>query len=165
MSSIALAALSVVAVSFVFGVLAAPYGLALGLPPSLVAIAVFAGTAGFTVVMVPIVLELVPVEAGRRARWAVLVAPRVARIWRRAGLTARGARAAVLVDRGSLLVDRLGIRGIALLAPVLGRWWVPVAGIALGAERRGLIGWAIAGCAVWAAVLTAAFDLLLALLT
>ena len=83
--STTVAALSVVAVAFVFGVLAAPYGLALELPPVTVALAVFAGTAGFACVMVPMVMDLVPDAAGRRARWALMVAPRVARIWRLAG--------------------------------------------------------------------------------
>ncbi len=161
--SATVAALSVVAVAFLFGVLAAPYGLALELPPVTVALAVFAGTAGFACVMVPAVMDLVPEAAGRRARWALLVAPRVARIWRLAGRTATGARTALLVDRSSAVVQRWGIRPVALLAPVVGRWLVPVAGIALGTDRRRLIGWAVAGCAVWAAVLTAAFDLLLGL--
>jgi hypothetical protein len=114
--------------------------------------------------MVPMVMDLVPDAAGRRARWALMVAPRVARIWRLAGRNATGARTALLVDRSSAVVQRWGIRPVALLAPVVGRWLVPAAGIALGTDRLHLIAWAVAGCAVWAAVLTAAFDLLLAVL-
>lgn len=155
---------SVVVIAFLFGVASAPYGLALGLPPAVVALGVFLGSAGFACVMVPAVLNLVPETAGRRARWVMVLAPRMARIWRRAGTHATGARTAMAVDRATALVDRLGIRGVALLAPLLGRWLVPAAGVALDADRRVLIGWAVAGCAAWAAVLTAAFDLLLTVL-
>ena len=60
------------------------------------------------------------------------------------------------------VLDRLGVPGVALLAPVLGRWMVPAAGVALGGSRRHLLCWAVTGCAVWAFVLTVAFDLLIA---
>lgn len=156
---------SVVVAAFLFGVASAPYGLALGLPPMVVVLGVFLGSAGFAALMVPVVLDLVPESAGRRARWAMVMAPRLARLWQRSGVRGAGSRTALVVDRTSAVLDRLGIRGVALLAPVLGRWMVPAAGIALGIDRRRLIGWAVLGCAVWAAALTAAFNLLLTVLT
>jgi hypothetical protein len=90
------------------------------------------------------------------------MAPRLARVWQRAGARAAGARTAVAIDRTSAVLDRLGVPGVALLAPVLGRWMVPAAGGALGGGRRHLLCWAVTGCAVWAFVLTVAFDLLIA---
>ncbi len=155
---------SVVLVAVLFGVAAAPYGLAIGLPPVAVVLGVFAGCAGFACLTVPIVLNLVPEAAGRRARWAMAMAPRLARVWQRAGARAAGARTAVAIDRTSAVLDRLGVPGVALLAPVFGRWMVPAAGVALGGSRRHLLCWAVIGCAVWALVLTVAFDLLIAAL-
>lgn len=152
---------SVVVVALLFGVVSAPYGLAIGLPAASVAFGVFLGSAGFACLTVPLVLSLVPEATGRRARWAVVMAPRLARVWQRAGSLAAGARTAAVVERTSILLDRLGVRGLALLAPVLGRWLVPAAGVALGGSRRRLLGWAAAGCAVWAITLTVAFDLLI----
>jgi len=46
----------------------------------------------------------------------------------------------------------------------LGRWTVPAAGVRWRVGRGRLIAWGAAGCAAWAAVLTAAFELLLAVL-
>lgn len=155
---------SVVLVAVLFGVVSAPYGLALDLPPATVAIGVFLGNAAFVAVLVPTVLNLVPAAAGRRARWAMVMAPRLARLWQRAGANAAGAKSAVVVDRASAVLDRLGVPGVALLAPVLGRWMVPAAGVALGGNRRALVGWAILGCAGWSAILTVLFDLLIGLL-
>ncbi len=152
---------SVIVVAMLFGVAAAPYGLALGLPPSSVALGVFLGSAGFACLTVPLVLKLVPEATGRRARLALVIAPRLARMWQRAGARAAGARTAVVVDRTSVLLDRLGVRGVALLSPVLGRWMVPAAGVALGGSRRELLCWAAVGCALWALTLTLAFDLLI----
>ena len=153
---------SVVLVAMLFGVAAAPYGLAIGLPPVSVVLGVFAGCAAFACLTVPIVLNLVPEAAGRRARWALAMAPRLARIWQRTGARAAGARTAVVIDRASVVLNRLGVPGVALLAPVLGRWMVPAAGVALGGSRRRLLRWAVAGCAVWALILTMFFDLLIA---
>lgn len=152
---------SVVVVAFVFGVASAPYGLALDLPPAVVALGVLLGSSGFVVVMVPTVLNLVPESAGRRARLAVVLAPRAARIWQRAGSRVAGARTAVAVDRTSAVLDRLGAPGVGLLAPVLGKWMVPAAGVVLGVDRRRLTAWAVLGCAAWSVSLTLAFELLL----
>jgi hypothetical protein len=57
-------------------------------------------------------------------------------------------------------VDRLGYRGVAVLAPVLGRWLVPAAGVAFAPPRRDLYRWAVLGCATWAAAFTFGTDLL-----
>ena len=151
-----------VVVAMLLGVGSAPYGLAIGLPAAAVAFGVFLGSAGFACLTVPLVLSLIPEAAGRRARWALVTAPRLARMWQRAGARAAGARTATVVDRTSVLLDRLGVRGVAFLAPMLGRWLVPAAGVALGGSRRQLLCWAALGCAFWALTLTVAFDMLIA---
>ena len=153
---------SVVVVAMLFGVASTPYGLAIGLPTVAVAFGVFLGSAGFACLTVPLVLSLVPDATGRRARWALTMAPRLARAWQRTGARTAGARTAAVIDRTSVLLDRLGVRGLALLAPVFGRWLVPAAGVALGGRRRQLLCWAAVGCALWALALTVAFDLLIA---
>lgn len=151
---------SVVVMAFLFGVASAPYGLALALHPVVVAIGVFLGSAAFVAIMVPAVLNLVPDANARRARRVILVTPRLARRWQRVGGRIAGGRTAVAIDRTAALVDRLGIPGIAMLSPVLGRWLVPAAGLGLGIGRTRLVGWAVAGCAAWSVGLTTAFGLL-----
>lgn len=145
--------------AFAFGVLTAPLGLLLGLPPGLVAIGVFLGSAAFLLVSVPVVLDRVPGRLARQVRLGMRHGPRVARWWGRGGGRA-GGRAAVMLDRSSAVVDRLGYRGIAVLAPLLGRWLVPAAGIALDAPRTELYRWAVLGCGTWAVLGTLGTDLL-----
>jgi hypothetical protein len=159
--SAALAVLIVVSAAFLFGVVTVPLGLVLGLPPGLVAIGVFLGSAAFVLVSVPVVVDRVPDRIARPMRRVVRQGPRIARWWDRAGGgRVAGARAAVVIERGSVVLDRLGYRGVAMLAPVLGRWLVPAACVALAAPRTDLYRWALLGCATWAVVGTLGTDVL-----
>ena len=150
----------VVLAAFAFGVMTAPLGLLLGLPPGLVALGVFLGSAAFMLVSVPVVLDRMPDRLARQVRRGLRHGPRVARWWGRGGAARAGGRAAVLVDRSSTVVDRLGYCGLAVLAPLLGRWLVPAAGIALDAPRTELYRWAVLGCGTWAVLGTLGTDLL-----
>lgn len=159
-----LAFVLVVLAAFAFGVVTAPFGLVLGLPPGLVMIGVFLGSAAYVLVSVPVLLDRVPDRLTRQVRRGLLHGPRVARWWTRSrGRRVTGGRTAVLVDRGSAVLDRLGYRGVAVLAPALGRWLVPAAGIALEAPRADLYRWAVLGCATWSVVGTLGTDLLVLL--
>ena len=154
----------VVLAAFVFGVATAPLGLVLGLGPGLAAVGVFLGSAAFVFISVPMVTDRVPDRLVRQIRRGVVHGPRVARWWRRpAGNGVAGNRTAALVDRGSSVLDRLGYRGIAVLAPVAGRWLVPAAGIVVDAPRPSLYRWAALGCATWAVLGTVGTDLLIQL--
>lgn len=154
----------VVLAAFGFGVATAPLGLVLGLGPGLAAAGVFLGCAAFVFISVPMVADRVPDQLRRQLRRGIAHGPRVARWWRRsAGDRAGGARVAALVARGSSVFDRLGYRGIAVLAPVVGRWLVPAVGIATNAPRSSLYRWAMLGCATWAVVGTVGTDLLIQL--
>lgn len=152
----------VVLAAFAFGVVTAPLAVALGLGPVLGAVGVFLGCAAFVFVSVPTVADRLPPQLARQIRRGVVHGPRVARWWRRAvGQPAAGTRAAVLVARGSSVLDRLGFRGIAILAPLAGRWLVPAVGIVTDAPRSSLYRWAVLGCAIWAAVGAVGTDLLI----
>lgn len=153
----------VVLAAFAFGVATVPLGLALGLGSALVALGVFLGSAAFVLISVPLVVDRVPEPLARQVRRGFLHGPWVARWWRRSGGERAGARAAALVTRGSSVVDRLGFRGIALLAPLLGRWLVPAAGLALDPPRPALYRWALLGCATWAVAGAAGTELLIGL--
>lgn len=162
MGSLALAVLAVVLAAFVFGVVTAPLGLALGLPPGVVAPAVLLGSAAFAVLSVSLVVDRVPAGVLRRVRLGVWLGPHVARWWDRAGgARIAGGRSTPLVDRGSVLLHRLGHRGVAVLAPLLGRWLVPAAAVALNPPRADLYRWALLGCATWAVAGTLGTDLLI----
>lgn len=153
----------VVLAAFVFGTATAPLGLALGLGPGLVALGVFLGSAALVFVSVSVVDARVPDHLARQVRRGFTHGPRVARWWRRSAGDRAGARAAALVTRGSSILDRLGFRGIAFLAPLAGRWLVPAAGIALDAPRAALYRWAVLGCASWAVVGAVGTDLVIQL--
>lgn len=158
----ALAVLTVVLAAFLFGVVTAPLGLALGLPPGAVAFGVLLGSAAFAVLSVPVVADRVPGRVTRQLRLGVRHAPRVARWWDRAGGTRfAGTRTTGVIDHGSALLDRLGYRGVVVLAPLLGRWLVPAAAVALDPPRADLYRWAVLGCATWAVVGTLGSDLLI----
>ncbi|HEY5881035.1 MAG TPA: hypothetical protein VIU11_19140 [Nakamurella sp.] len=159
MGSPVLAFTLVVLAAFAFGVVTVPLGLLLGLPPGLVAIGVFLGSAAFVLVSVPVVLDRVPDRLTRQVRLGLRHGPRLTRWWTRGG-RATGSRAAVLVNRGSAVIDRLGYRGAAVLAPLLGRWLVPAAALALDAPRTELYRWAVLGCVTWAVLGTLGTDLL-----
>lgn len=149
--------------AFAFGVLTVPLGPALGLDPALTAVGVFLGSAAFVLAALPVVAERVPEQLARRVRQGVRHGPRVARWWRRSAGDRAGTRAAALLTRGSTILDRLGYRGVAVLAPVTSRWLVPAVGIALDAPRSSLARWAVLGCATWAILGTVATDLLIRL--
>jgi hypothetical protein len=154
----------VVLAALVFGVATAPLGLVLGLGPGPTAVGVFLGSAAFVFISVPMVTDRVPDRLARQIRRGVVHGPRVALWWRRpAGDRATGNRAAALVTRCSSVLDRLGYRGIAVLAPVAGRWLVPAAGIVVDAPRPSLYRWAALGCATWAVLGTVGTDLLMQL--
>jgi len=151
----------VVLASFAFGVKTAPLGLLLGLSPGLVAAGVFLGSAAFVLVSVPVVLDRVPDRLARQVLRGLVHGPRVSRwLTRSGGRRPAGVRAVRLMDRGSAVLDRLGYRGLAVLAPLLGRWLVPAAGVALDPPRRDLHRWAVLGCATWAVLWTLGADLL-----
>lgn len=145
-----LAFTAVVLAAFAFGVVTAPLGLALGLDPAMTAFGVFLGSAAFAVAGLAAVADRVPDRVARRVRRGIRHGPRVARWWWQSAGDRAGSRAAVLLTRGSSILDRLGYRGVAVLAPVTGRWLVPAAGIALDAPRASLRRWAVLGCATWA---------------
>lgn len=154
----------VVLAAFTFGVATAPLGLVLGLGPELVILGVFLGSAAFVLISVPLAADRVPEPLARQIRRAVLHGPRMARWWgRSAWPRAAGARAATLLTRGSVVVDRLGYRGLAILSPVTGRWLVPAAALVLDPPRPALYRWAVLGCATWAVVGTLGTDLLIGL--
>lgn len=163
----ALAVLTVVLAAFLFGVVTAPLGLALGLPPGAVAFGVLAGSAAFAVLSVPVVADRVPGRVTRQVRRGLRHAPRVVRWWDRAGGTRfaggrfGGGRSTGLVGQGGALLDRLGYRGVVVLAPLLGRWLVPAAAVALDPPRADLYRWAVLGCATWAVVGTVGSDWLI----
>jgi hypothetical protein len=162
MDSVAVAVLVVVLAAFLFGMVTAPLGLALGLPPPAVAVGVLLGSAAFAVLSVPLVVDRVPSRVTGRVRLGLRHAPRIARWWDRAGgRRIAGGRGTGLVDRGSALLDRLGYRGVAVLAPLLGRWLVPSVAVALDPPRADLYRWAVLGCATWAVVGTLGSDLLI----
>ena len=157
-----MAVLTVVLAAFLFGVVTAPLGLALGLPPATVALCVLLGSAAFAVLSVPIVVDRVPGGVARQVRLGLRHAPWIARWWNRAGGNrVAGGRAAGLVEQGSALLDRLGYRGVAVLAPLLGRWLVPAAAVALDPPRADLYRWAALGCATWSVLGTLGTDLLI----
>ncbi len=163
--SAAFAVLIVVLAAFLFGAATAPLGLLLGLPPAAVVLAVFVGTGAFTLISVWVVLNRVPDGLARQARRGLRHGPRLARWWDRAGGgRVAGRRAAVTVDRGAAILDRVGHRGAALLAPIAGRWLVAAAGVALDPPRHDLYRWAALGCATWAVGFTLGADLLAQLL-
>lgn len=163
MDTSVLAFTALVLAAFVFGVLTVPLGPALGLNPVLTAVGVFLGSAAFVLAVLPVVAERVPEQLARRVRQGVRHGPRVARWWRRSAGDRAGARAAALLSRGSSVLDRLGYRGVAVLAPVTSRWLVPAVGVALDAPRSALARWAVLGCATWALVGTAVTELLIGL--
>ena len=152
----------VILAAFTFGVASAPLGLLLGLSPGLVAAGVFLGSAGFVLISGPMVVDRVPDRWARPVRRLLTHGPRVARWWGRRERTA-GRLAVRVVDRSSLVIDRLGYRGLAVLAPVLGRWLVPAAEIALDPPRRDLYRWAVLGCATWSVLVTVGTDALVLL--
>jgi hypothetical protein len=126
-----------------------------------VAVGVLVGSAAFTVLSVPLVVDRVPGGVARHVRRGLRHGPRIARWWDRArGDRGPGGRAAALIDQGSALLDRLGYRGVAVLAPLLGRWLVPAAAVALDPPRPDLYRWAVLGCATWAVLGTLGTDLL-----
>lgn len=156
-----LAFCAVLLAAFAFGPVTAPLGLLLGLPPVLVMIGVFLGSAAFVLVSVPLVLAQVTDGLVRQVRAGMRHGPRVARWWAVSGRGSRaGAKAAALVDRWSAVLDRLGYRGVAVFAPVLGRWLIPAAAVALDAPRSSLYRWAVLSCGGWAVAGTLATDLL-----
>lgn len=154
----------VVLAAFAFGVVTVPLGPALGLDPVLTAVGVFLGSAAFVLAGLPLVADRVPDQLARRVRQGIRHAPRAVRWWRRAAGDRAGVRAAALLTGGSTILDRLGYRGVAVLAPVTSRWLVPAVGIALDAPRPSLSRWAVLGCATWAVIGTVVVELLVQLL-
>lgn len=152
----------VILAAFAFGVVSAPLGLLLGLGPGLVATGVFLGSAGFVLVSAPMLLDRMPDRLARRLRRVWVHGPRVLRWWGRGDRTS-GRLAVRVVEGSTLVIDRLGYRGLAVVAPVLGRWLVPAAGVALDPPRRDLYRWAVLGCATWSVLLTVGSQALVAL--
>ena len=155
--------LAVVLVAFLFGIASAPLALALGLSPALVAVGVAAGCGGFRR------------HRGRRALAHARPTGRspsgLAGLCRTRGrldvATGRnpdqgsGEHATVVIDRATSILDRLGLPGTGLVGPPLGRWTLPIAGVALDVDRRRLLAWHLAGVATWSTVLVVGFDQLI----
>ncbi len=155
----------VVLATFALGIVAAPLGLALGLSPLLVWLATVVGGGCFVLVAVASLArarERVQARVTDRAGILVPVAvPVVGWLWRRVGGRIAGPETIATVDRATALVDRLGPHGAGLLGPLLGRWTLPLAGVALGADRPRLVAWLLAGVALWSAALVGVSELLI----
>lgn len=156
--------LAVVIVAFLFGIASAPFGLALGLPPALVAVGVFTGCGAFAVTTTAALWRKRDQLIARRPGWVGFAVPVVGWIWRRAGTRITGPHATVVIDRATSVIDRLGLRGTGLVGPVLGRWTLPIAGVVLDVDRRRLLGWNLVGAALWSCVLVVGFDQLISAL-
>jgi len=135
-----MALLAVVIVAFLFGIASAPFGLALGLPPALVALGVFAGCAAFAVTATAVLWRKRDQLVARRPGWVGFAVPVVGGMWRRAGTRVTGPQGTALFDRATSVLDRLGLPRTGLVGPLLGRWTLPIAGVALDVDRRRLLG-------------------------
>jgi hypothetical protein len=132
---------SVVVTSFVAGPsTAAPFGMALGLPPVFAVLAVVIGSA------VSFVVALFAMD-WLKSKWP-----------KRKNKKGPGKA----VDRARRLLNRLGPAGLGLLGPALIGTWVSAAvGSAFGLARWPLLVWLMTGAIVWSAVLVAASGTLL----
>jgi hypothetical protein len=156
--------LAVVIVAFLFGMASAPFGLALDLPPAVVAVGVFAGCGAFAGTATAVLWKRRDQLVARRPGWVGIAVPVVGWMWRRAGTRLTGQQGTVVIDRAAAILDRLGVRGTGLVGPVLGRWTLPIAGVALDVDRRRLLGWHLTGVAIWSTVVVVGFDQLISAL-
>jgi hypothetical protein len=151
----------VVLATFALGIVAAPLGLALGLSPVLVWFAAVLGGGCFVLVATAVLGRIVARVADRAGVVVPIAVPVIGWLWRRIGRRVVGPETVAAVGRATALVDRLGPHGAGLLGPLLGRWTMPLAGVALRAHRVPLVSWLLAGVALWAAVLVGASQLVI----
>ncbi|MEU9853276.1 hypothetical protein [Streptomyces sp. NPDC047974] len=140
---------------FTLGTPAVPFGLSISLTPPLALIAVLIGAAGC-------LLSAVFASGWLRARWlvrrsrrrpATAGSPPGNRRNRLDGPTGRRARR---------MVDRYGVIGFGIIGPALfGTWGSALLGTALGLPRWRLIGWLMAGVALWSTVMLLASEALI----
>jgi uncharacterized membrane protein len=129
-------------------VLVIPAGIAAGLSPVAVTAVALTGNVATVVVV-------------------IFAGDRVLHVFRRRRSSGRGTagKPSKRSERAQRVVQRWGVPGLALLAPVsTGTHIAAVAALSLGAPRRNVLWWMIAGLGVWAVGVAAAAVLGLGLL-